>query len=117
MVIEAYGGKSGGVKRTRIEDFENRYAETIYMFHDGDVNRAIERIGDKFDIQGLWGQLLRKNWHDQDAWFCAELMGLASNIYNTESAHKLNAEDFVMSSKRYPFLEQDIADFPDDVEK
>lgn len=102
MVLEAKGGKDGGVIQTSIEDFSKRYDMVAIRYHPGDINVVRSHLGLGFDTKGLYGQFLHLNWQDPYKVFCAESVALASFIIDSEAAHKQNAQSLFITSSVSP---------------
>jgi uncharacterized protein YycO len=67
----------GGVKSHSAQDFFAHY--TTYELREIDVHEAaarewlIEQLGKKYDWTALLSWVVRRNWQEEDSWFCSEL--------------------------------------------
>lgn len=67
----------GGVKQHFAEDFFKHY--TRYELRDIDVSEPMARnwlvaqVGKKYDWTALLSWVVRRDWQEDDSWFCSEL--------------------------------------------
>lgn len=77
-VIEA--SARGGVRLTDVSELRDRYRESPIIGVaglDGDSawNYALSQLGKPYDFPGLLGLTPFRNWSDDSAWHCSELVG------------------------------------------
>ena len=78
-VIQAAAGV--GVVRTPLHQFKalaSCWSIVQYPIFEGDaVNAAARQLGTKYDMAGAIGVAVHREWWQDDAWFCSELVAHA----------------------------------------
>lgn len=100
------GAVPGGVairppepERIRVE----RYTVQIHVDTLGDpVMAALGQLGKPYDWRGALGLALRRDWQEDDAWFCSELVAWAFECAGTPllkapQAWRLTPRDLLLS--------------------
>lgn len=88
------------IKPTRIE----RY--TVDLPHEIErivMSKAASQVGKPYDLLGVFGILFRKNWQNQDSWFCSELVAWAFQSADcpllNQNQSRITPRDLLMSPK------------------
>lgn len=89
----------GGVVRTPISDFLDRYDSVHYVWIDGDMDRARSLVGTPFDPWGMLGILIKRNIHCVRSLFCAEYVALVATHFRDEFAHHQTAQTILAASR------------------
>ncbi|MEI8647418.1 hypothetical protein P4S73_04715 [Paraglaciecola sp. Hal342] len=89
----------GGVVRTPIREFLNRYDSVHYVWIDGDMDRARSLVGTPFDPWGMLGILIKRNIHCVKSLFCAEYVALVATHFRDEFAHHQTAQTILAASR------------------
>ena len=69
----------GGVRATPVDQFLGHYSRyelrPIPMQIPDDLARSwlVDQVGKPYDWTALLSWIVRRNWQDEDAWFCSEL--------------------------------------------
>lgn len=67
----------GGVKQTDADTFFDKYRiyETRDIYVDEPAAREwlLAQVGKKYDVTALLSWIVRRDWQEDDAWFCSEL--------------------------------------------
>lgn len=71
------------------------------------LTRAHERLGAKYDYSGVLGYALRRNWNNEDSWFCSELVAKCFEeegvpLLRTDHTHRISPRDLLMSPHLAP---------------
>lgn len=78
----------GGVKKHTVEDFLRKYSEKavrpISVNNQYGARVWLEaQVGKKYDWTALLSWIVRRNWQDEDSWFCSELTEAFRNLFST----------------------------------
>ena len=66
------------------------------------LKHARSQIGKPYDYGGIFGIILRRNWHDPKRWFCSEYVAWAfkeakAPLLRTERANRITPRDLLLS--------------------
>lgn len=104
-ILESTLGK--GVTLTSVEDFKSRYgkieftnvpcmnAEIAYSIGYAQVNK-------KYDIKAIISIVARTNFHDDEKWFCSELVAAMVGLYRERRVNRITPEDIFKISRTIP---------------
>lgn len=82
QVLESVGGK--GVSIDSVDNFKRRYSKVLQgdfpSLYPPDVviERAMSKLGQKYDYLAIFGIVLRTGWDKDGQWVCSELVGWAT---------------------------------------
>lgn len=103
-VIEAHA-LYGVIRRPYYEVIETakRYEFVRYRCSDPQavIEAARSQIGKGYDWTALWAFILRRNWQEDDSWFCSELVAWAfgkggSPLFRPGILHRVTPEHLAM---------------------
>lgn len=107
MVIEA--AALHGVRRVSFVDAINRAADAALVelpCHDpaAVIATAASQIGKPYDYTAIVGLGMRRDWQEDDAWFCSELVAWAfsqggSPLFRPEALHRVTPQHLWMIAK------------------
>jgi len=68
------------------------------------INAALTQIGKPYDWTALLGILWKRDWQEEDSWFCSELVAWAfseggSPLFRKEAMHRVTPQDLWGISK------------------
>lgn len=78
-VIHAHAQFGGGkVIATKLENFKKQFSNWAIVNFEADApivhQAAYDQLNKPYDWAGVTGFVVHRNWHNQDAWFCSELV-------------------------------------------
>lgn len=80
----------GGVRATSMVDFLDHYPKNELRLIAVDPDRIDEarawlaaQIGKRYDWTALLSWIVRRNWQDEDSWFCSELTEAFIDLFST----------------------------------
>lgn len=86
LVIESTHGV--GVREVSMASFLNRDGAEVRYLPCADParawDRALSQVGKPYDWRFAWGWLFRRNWQDNRAWACSELIAWAAECVPDE---------------------------------
>ena len=67
----------------------------------GVINALRSQLGKPYDISAVTGLALRRNWQEDDAWFCSELLAWAweksgQPLFHRDSRHRVTPQNIWM---------------------
>ena len=67
----------------------------------GVINALRSQLGKPYDISAVTGLALRRNWQEDDAWFCSELLAWAweksgQPLFHQDSRHRVTPQNIWM---------------------
>lgn len=70
--------------------------------HDKILEFAMAQLGKPYDYSAIFGFLLRRNWQEDDSWFCSELVATsfiaAGKRLFDETANKISPRDISINA-------------------
>ncbi len=79
--ITKLDGRLSASSSVMLSSFECEDTSTLWDFANG-------QVGKDYDWSALWGMLIRRNWENDNKWFCSELIAAAAK----EAGNKLLAD-------------------------
>jgi hypothetical protein len=64
-------------------------------------------VGKPYDLTALFGLLMRRDWQEEDRWFCSELVGWAfaqggSPLFRADALHRITPQNLWMLAPAAP---------------
>lgn len=97
MVLEATA--KDGVTLCLLSDFKRRYSQIEFATIDGDFEVGMKQLGKKYDWLSVVGIFFRKNWNNNNRWFCSELIAECSDVFRRNRISRVTPEHIYMVSK------------------
>lgn len=100
-VLEAVGGK--GVSIAPLEDFMRRYNTVLHGEYpslyprEEVIERAMTKIGQKYDYMALLGIVTRTGWDAKRRWVCSEILAWASGTVTGDTSRYTQHDAFVIT--------------------
>lgn len=100
-----FGAVPGGVMARPFDPSALRIERYLVDAPASVLERALSQEGKPYDWEGVLGYALRRDWQEDDAWFCSELVAWAfqadgSPLLRAVAAWRINPRDLLLS----PFL-------------
>lgn len=93
----------GGVIKTPLPEFYQRYNDTKIAYLDGDIEIARRMVGTvMFDPWGMLGLYIKKRIHCSDKVFCAKMVALCATNYRNRFAYRATSQRILEMSRDNP---------------
>ena len=92
-----------GVVKTPLTDFKARYKKTaiknVPSIFSNWEDMAHKQLGKDYDIKAVIAIFFRGSWHDDNKWFCSELVGDLSGMFRRDRNMRVTPEHIWLISK------------------
>lgn len=96
------GAQTNGGVLVRAPDSYSKVLRVAVEAPDAVLEYAQSQIGKPYDYSGIFGIILRSNWHRSKNWFCSELVAWSFQqakhpLLRTENTSRITPRDLLLS--------------------